>query len=233
MAEPGAAKPEPVCPECGLSLTRPARALIDVREAFGRIQRSLREQPERDRKYAVGYGWSAEAVCVNRLAKAPDLERIVVAVDPRQASEETGIIVAGRDADGDCYVLADYSRAMTPDAAAWAAIDAYRRHAAGEIAAAINLVGGYFEALLYRTRQSRPEEDRKPDLIFKGVTAMKGYLERFKPVKALYEQGAAHHVGAFPELEERMFAWMPGDHKPMGRIEALIVALTELTGNCS
>ena len=43
----------------------------------------------------------------------PDLIRIAVAIDPAASSgeeaDETGIVVAGKDADGHGYVLADHS----------------------------------------------------------------------------------------------------------------------------
>ena len=232
MTEAAPEKPDPLCPECDHPLNCTSKRLVDARAIFEQVQKRLREQPARERKYAVGYGWTPEAVCAARVMEAPDLERIVVAVYPEVADEETGIIVAGRDADGDCYILADYSEAMGPDTSVGTALDAYREHHADVIAGVTNLVGDYLKALLYRVHyvridsgDSRAVKDLRA---FVPVALHKGFLERFRPVRELYEQGAVHHVGVFPELEKRMFTWMPGDRKPMGRIEALVCAITEL-----
>jgi phage terminase large subunit-like protein len=150
-----------------------------------------------------------------------------VAVDPRVAAEETGIVVAGRDADGDCYVLADRSVPGTPRQCMWAALSAHDEYRADAIAGVTNLVGSYMETLLYRERYFQGDP-KGPDLAFRPVTLHRGILERCKPVGVLYEQGSVHHVGALPELEDRMFTWLPGDRKPMGRLEALVCAITEL-----
>jgi phage terminase large subunit-like protein len=233
------AEPGPVCPECGYPGTR---KLIDMRVAWEQMQRelrALRERPAREREAALGYGWTPEAVCAARATEVPDLERVVVAVSPALPPDETGIIVAGRDADGDCYVLADYSEAMKPDACAWRAIGAYRDHKADVVCGVANVAGDYLGALLERTfeRVVRPgeyaayamERNRAWAFEYRPVTLMRAFADRLKLVKALYEPGCVHHVGAFSELEDRMFTWMPGDGKPMERIEALVVALTELT----
>lgn len=206
----------------GVSLTR-----TQIETITRQVQRQLREQPARERKYALGHGWTPETVCAARLTEVPDLERIVVAVSPALPDQETGIIVAGRDADGDCYVLADRSLSGPPRTCLWAALLAHDEYRADAIAGMVNLVGDYMEALLKRERYFQGK-DGEPDLVFKAIHAHRDFPDRCKPVGALYEQGRVHHVGAFPELEDRMFTWMPWDRKPMGRLEALVCAITEL-----
>ena len=53
-----------------------------------------------------------------RVAQAPELARIVVAIDPAvtsgEDSDETGIVVAGVAADGQGYVLEDLSGRLAP-----------------------------------------------------------------------------------------------------------------------
>jgi phage terminase large subunit-like protein len=192
------------------------------------MEKEVREWHARARKRAVGYGWEAQAIHAARREKAPDLERVIVAVNPAVAGEETGIIVAGRDADGDCYILANYSRTVAPRECMYAIRLAQKKYRADMIVGTVNLVGDYLGALWawigfpgYEAPGSRPP--------FKGVTVLRGIADRLKPIGTLYEQGRVHHVGAFPALERRMTGWLPGDGKPMGRLEALAVALTELT----
>ena len=44
---------------------------------------------------------------------------------------------------------------------------------------------------------------------------------------ALYEQGRVHHIGFFPDLEDQLCEWVPGDKSP-DRLDALVWALSEL-----
>ena len=64
----------------------------------------------------------------------PDLVRIVVAIDPAvstgEDADETGIVVAGKDANGHGYVLADQSGRYPPTEWARTAIALYRQHKA-------------------------------------------------------------------------------------------------------
>ena len=38
----------------------------------------------------------------------------------------------------------------------------------------------------------------------------------------MYEQGRVHHVGLFPELEDQMVSWVPGEGDSPDRIDALV-----------
>jgi phage terminase large subunit-like protein len=83
----------------------------------------------------------------------PDLIRIAVAIDPAASSgeeaDETGIIVAGKDADGHGYVLADQSgRYDGPTEWARAAIRLYRQYKADRIVAEVNNGGDMVEATI-------------------------------------------------------------------------------------
>jgi len=76
--------------------------------------------------------WSHGVIDAARQAAAPNLARIVVAVDPAATSgedaDETGIVVVGRDHQGHGYVLADISGRYQPLEWAKIAITAYRTH---------------------------------------------------------------------------------------------------------
>ncbi len=52
-------------------------------------------------------------------------------------------------------------------------------------------------------------------------------MTRAEPVSALYEQGRIHHVGTFPELEDQMCTFVPGEKSP-DRMDALVWAITAL-----
>ncbi len=162
-----------------------------------------------------------------RVAVAPELRRMVVAVDPPATSgphaDACGIIVAGLGADGRGYVLADRTmeRARPLDWAK-AVISAYRAYEADRIVVEINQGGDLVEAVLRQVDASVP---------VRAVRAMRGKWLRAEPVAALYEQGRVAHVGAFAALEDEMSDFGPdglsGGRSP-DRVDALVWALTEL-----
>jgi len=55
--------------------------------------------------------WTRAGIDRCRVSTVPEMKRIVVAIDPAMSSnitsDETGIVAAGRGADGNIYVLAD------------------------------------------------------------------------------------------------------------------------------
>jgi len=62
---------------------------------------------------------------------------------------------------------------------------------------------------------------------YKSVRASRGKYTRAEPVSALYEQGKIHHVGCFPDLEDQLCEWVPGDKSP-DRLDALVWLIYEL-----
>jgi phage terminase large subunit-like protein len=172
--------------------------------------------------------WTHGLIDATRMNTVPQLTRIVVAIDPAVSSaehaDETGIVVAGKDAAGHGYVLADLSARCTPTEWARAAIAAYRAHAADRVVAEVNNGGEMVEATLRIVDPAVP---------FTAVHAAHGKVARAEPVAALYEQGRVHHLGAFPLLEDQMcgFAY-DFDRAAAGyspdRVDALVWALTEL-----
>jgi phage terminase large subunit-like protein len=65
------------------------------------------------------------------------------------------------------------------------------------------------------------------NVAFTKVHASRGKYLRAEPVSALYEQGRIHHVGFFPDLEEQMCEWVPGETSP-DHLDALVWAITDL-----
>jgi len=173
--------------------------------------------------------WKRDRLDQFRVAQAPDLKRIVVAVDPPAGSgprsDECGIVVAGRAADGVAYVLADQS-AGGLEPAAWAkrAVAAFDRYAADRLIAEANNGGEMVAAVIRQVR---------PNLPVTLVRASRGKVLRAEPVSALYEQGRVRHVGAFPELEDQMtdltfdFDRAKAGYSP-DRVDALVWAVTDL-----
>jgi phage terminase large subunit-like protein len=173
---------------------------------------------------AEGALWSLKRLDELRVKAAPDLTRVVVAIDPAVStgpdSAETGIVVAGIGADGIGYVLADLSGKLRPEEWAGRAIAAFRAHAADRIIGEVNNGGDLVEATLRAVDASVP---------FRAVSASRGKRVRAEPVAALYEQGRIRHVGALALLEDQMVGWQPATATASpDRVDALVWALTEL-----
>src|SRR5271156_500900 len=128
----------------------------------------------------------------------PDLVRIVVAIDPAlstgEDADETGIIVAGKDAQGHGYVLADSSAHYRPTEWAQVAVSLYRDYKADRIVAEVNNGGDMVEATIRIV---------EPNASYAAVHAMRNKVVRAEPVAALYEQRRVHHSGTFATLEDQ------------------------------
>ncbi|HZT50895.1 MAG TPA: terminase family protein [Stellaceae bacterium] len=175
--------------------------------------------------------WSRDAIEAARVPAAPELARVVVAIDPAasagEGADETGIVVAGLAHDGQIYVLDDLSGRMTPRAWALKAVAAYRRFAADRIVAEVNNGGEMVEATLRSVASDAP---------FRAVRASRGKAIRGEPVAALYEQGRVHHVGCFPALEDQLCAFTADfDRGASGispdRLDALVWAVSDLVAH--
>ena len=154
---------------------------------------------------------------------APDLARVVVAVDPAvtsgEGSDETGMVVAGLGVDGRGYVLADRSCRLSPDGWARRAVAAFDEFKADVIVAEANNGGDLVEQTIRTVRRNVP---------YKRVHASRGKQTRAQPVAALYEQGKVSHVETFPELDEQLTSWTPESGTSPDRLDALVWALTHL-----
>lgn len=171
---------------------------------------------------APGALWKREDIEKARVLRAPDLARVVVAIDPSATStgDEAGIVVAGSIGQ-EAYVLDDLSLQASPDGWARQAVTAYHRYKADRIVAESNNGGEMIEQVIRQIDAS---------VRVKLVHASRGKATRAEPVAAVYEQGRAHHVGTFPRLEDECCLWTPGDNSP-NRMDALVWALTELVVN--
>ena len=168
--------------------------------------------------------WQRQMIENCRVKSAPDMQRVVVAIDPAvtsgEDSDETGIVVAGKGVDGRGYVLADRTCRLSPDGWARRAANAYEEYSADRIVAEVNNGGDMVERVIRTVGHNYS---------YKAVRASRGKLTRAEPIAALYEQGKVSHVGSFPALEDQMCTYTPDgyDGSP-DRVDALVWALTEL-----
>jgi phage terminase large subunit-like protein len=158
------------------------------------------------------------------VTEAPQMQRVVVAIDPAVTSgedaDETGIVVAGKGVDGFGYVLADRTCRLSPDGWAKRAVLAAEEFQADRIVAEVNNGGDLVERVIRTT---------DPTASYKKVHASRGKRVRAEPIAALYEQGKVSHVGGFAELEDQMVSFVPeGMDGSPDRVDALVWALTEL-----
>lgn len=171
--------------------------------------------------------WRRGAIEVARVEDAPELARIVVAVDPPASSnagaDACGLVVAGLGADGMAYVLKDASESgLRPAGWAARAVGLWRRFAADMLVAEVNQ-GGEMVAAVIR------EVD--PGVPVTMVRATRGKWVRAEPVAALYEQGRVRHVGCHPALEDEMCDFGPAglsSGRSPDRMDALVWAITAL-----
>lgn len=123
----------------------------------------------------------------NRVVAAPDLRRIVVAIDPAaksvEGSDDTGIVVAGvADVEGKThgFVLDDCTMSLAkPEEWASKAVEVFRTWEADRIVAEGNNGGEMIESVI------RAKDGNVPVTI---VSATRGKEIRAEPVSALYEQ---------------------------------------------
>ena len=172
---------------------------------------------------AEGMLWNRPIIDRSRMPTAPELQRIVVAIDPavtaNMESDETGIIVCGKDKAGYGYVLEDLSGKYSPNQWGAIAVKAREKWNADCIVAEKNQGGDMVEAVI----RSAGEKQR-----IKLVTATKGKYVRAEPIYSLYEQSKIYHIGQFPLLEAQMITFDPEKGKSPDRVDALVWAFTEL-----
>ena len=165
----------------------------------------------------------------------PDMDEIVVGVDPSVADHETeeaedergldlcGIVVVGRKGAGlkaTYYVLEDATVFGSPDVWSDRVAVAYERWRANRVVAEVNNGGALVEAII-RQKSNRVK--------YRAVHASRGKRTRAEPVSVLYEQGRVHHVGVFEELEDQMCQFTANSSKSPDALDALVWAISDLS----
>ena len=170
--------------------------------------------------------WSNKLIEEARLHEdiEKELTQIIVAIDPavtnNEDSDETGIVVVGKDSNNEYYVLEDASGKYSPDGWARKAINCFYDWDADRIVAEVNNGGDLVERLLRGMDVNIP---------YRSVRATRGKMVRAEPVAALYEQRRVHHIGYFPELESQLCSYT-GETKPSpDRLDALVWGISEIS----
>lgn len=159
--------------------------------------------------------------------------RIIVAIDPNvtddkkagNATDDAGIVAVAQYKIGTDFhydVLAD----ETTPGLSWGAvaIDLFKRLKADKIIAEVNQGGDLVQMNL------RNYDRSIADYHYDSVRATRGKEVRAEPVADLYRLGFAHHIGEFPDLENELCEWIPGEGRSPNRLDALVWAVSYLSG---
>lgn len=174
-----------------------------------------------DNPYAL---WHQDWISQNRVDVCPTCEIIVVGVDPNASnnedSDQMGIVVVGLAQNGHHYILGDFTMRGTVGERGKAVARAYNNFGADVIVYEANKGGDWVGAAMATA---------VPYSRIEAVHASRGKLTRAQPIGLLHEQGKSHFVGTFPELEDELCDWQPGNDSP-DRMDALVWAETYLIG---
>jgi phage terminase large subunit-like protein len=172
--------------------------------------------------------WTRAGLEKCRVAAAPALKRIVVAVDPpasaNKGADSCGLVAAGCADNGLMYVIADETAGgLSPAGWAAKAIALWRRLSADSLVVEVNQGGDMVRAVIAEADRTVPVTE---------VRARRGKWLRAEPVAALYEQGRVKHASAFPALEDEMCDFgldgLSSGRSP-DRLDALVWAITALS----
>ncbi|MCL7464789.1 terminase family protein [Phaeovulum sp. NW3] len=177
--------------------------------------------------------WTTAALEAARVDRAPDLDRVVVALDPavsgHAGSDECGIVVVGAVTRGPAqdwraFVLEDASVRGRPTDWARAAIAVMEKYGAERLVAEVNQGGDLVESVIRQI---------DPLVPFRALRAGRGKGLRAEPVAALYEQGRVKHLRSarLGALEDQMCRMTVQGYAGRGspdRVDALVWALHEL-----
>ncbi|MEI4469827.1 terminase family protein [Frigidibacter sp. MR17.24] len=210
-----------------------ASFLAEVEARYGNTRLGRQELMGELIEDVEGALWTTAMLEAARAEAAPQLDRVVVAVDPpatgRGSSDACGIVVAGLECRGEgprdwrIWVLEDASlSAASPIAWAEAAVAAARRHGAARLVAEVNQGGDMVETMIRQVDAFVP---------YRAVRAAVGKAARAEPVAALYEQGRVRHLRGLGHLEEQMCRMARHGYQGPGspdRVDALVWAVQEL-----
>lgn len=177
-----------------------------------------------------------------RYEDLPDLDRVMVGVDPavtsRESSDHTGIVTVAlggpprsgytgprsRVAGAHLYVLADDSVRATPRDWAGRVLKVAEMWMADAITAEVNQGGDLVTTMIRMVAQS--DGLALPRLL--PVHAAVNKRTRAEPVAGVFEQYRVHIVGGLPDLEDQLAGWSPGDADSPDQMDAFVWACVGL-----
>lgn len=178
----------------------------------------------------AGALWAMRTIEACRVSEkdVPDLAIVATAIDPAATSgpnaDDTGIVVGGLGVDGEVYILDDRTCHLDPDGWGKRAVRSLQARKGDYIIGEVNNGGEMVEYVV---------KSIDPNVHFQPVRASRGKATRAQPVSVLYgmppnRAPRVHHVGTFPELEDQMTTWVPGEEDSPDRVDALVWLVTEL-----
>jgi phage terminase large subunit-like protein len=228
----------------------PAATRRELYKLFGGTRKGRQELGGEMLDDVPGALWQRATLDTMRVTEHPDLVRVVTACDPEatsgEDSAETGIITVGMgwvqphplppEVPAELrtqleaahppaphlhgYVLDDATKRGTPREWGTAAVTAYHRNRADRIVGEVNNGGEMVGFVISTIDKSVP---------YQAVHASRGKATRAEPISSLYEQLLIHHVGEFPQLEDQLCEWVPGETPDSpDRLDALVWGFTEL-----
>ena len=151
------------------------------------------------------------------------LKQVYISLDPAvttsKNSDETGIVIVGKDDNNIGYVIADHSGKYTPLEWASLALKLYESYKADAIIAEVNQGGDMVKTII---------KNLNNNVRILTVHATRGKALRAEPIAALYEEGKVFHVKHLPLLEEQMLTWDSTSEKSPDRIDAMVHGLTKI-----
>ncbi|SFF76880.1 terminase family protein [Methylobacterium sp. yr596] len=205
----------------------PEQFLARLKERYSGTRLGRQELDAEVLDDAPGALWTRAMLDDARARELPEMQRIVVAVDPSGTSGEdggdmVGIVVAGLGVDGLGYVIADRTISASPSVWGRRAVAAYHEFEASRIVAERNYGGAMVEHVIKAAGSG---------VAYREVTASRGKSVRAEPIAALYEQRRVKHYGDLADLEDQMCQFTTtgyiGERSP-DRADAAIWALTDL-----
>jgi phage terminase large subunit-like protein len=213
------------------NVSLPQRFIDTMRTTYAGTQAEQRELDGKMLDEAEGSLWPRALIarCRVSVGKLPQMDRVVVGVDPpagaNATSDACGIVVAGRSG-ANYYVLADASvQGASPERWAAAVRAATATWHADRIVAEANNGGAMVGSVLAAAGIDKS--------LVKLVHASRGKVARAEPVAVRFEAGGAWFAGTFAALEDelsglQMGGGYEGPTRSPDRADAMVWAMTEL-----
>ena len=198
--------------------------LRQMEELYGDTIIGRQELYGEDLDDTPGALWKAQDILVQ--TPPSEMKRTVIAIDPAvtvsETSDETGIVVCGKDQDGNLWVLDDKSGKFSAFEWAKRVNDLCEEWGADLIVYEDNQGGTSFMEILMNVNSYLP---------VRPIKAKVGKRLRAEPIAMLYEKHQVFHARNFAKLEDQLLTWDPEESTDSpDRLDAMVHGLAELAG---